>query len=141
MLGDRLEFADTNVVLYALACEEPKRTIARKVLGRSPIVSVQVLSEASNTLYRKYGIPRSEIVKQLGEIAVIVDKVVPIDETTLRLGWNLWQRSQFSWYDSLIIASALTSDCHVLYSEDFQHGQVIDERLRILNPFLVEVIS
>ena len=34
-----------------------------------------------------------------------------------------------------MIASALEAECPVLYSEDFQNGQVI-EGLKIINPFL-----
>jgi len=43
---------------------------------------------------------------------------------------------QFSYWDSLIIASALEGGCTILYSEDMQHGQVIDGRLTVLNPLL-----
>jgi predicted nucleic acid-binding protein len=45
------------------------------------------------------------------------------------------ERYRFSWYDSLIVASALESRCEVLYSEDLQHKQRI-ESLEIVNPFL-----
>jgi predicted nucleic acid-binding protein len=41
----------------------------------------------------------------------------------------------FSHYDSLIVATALSINCSVLYSEDLQHGQVVDGRLTIVNPF------
>ena len=34
-------------------------------------------------------------------------------------------------YDSLIIASAVEAKCGMLYSEDLQNGQVIDERMTI----------
>jgi predicted nucleic acid-binding protein len=38
-------------------------------------------------------------------------------------------------WDSLIVASALESQCSILYTEDLQHGQVIDQVLTIVNPF------
>jgi len=57
---------------------------------------------------------------------------MPIVETA----WMLLDRYWFSYFDSLILASALTANCQILYSEDFQHGQVIDGRLTIINPFL-----
>jgi predicted nucleic acid-binding protein len=41
-----------------------------------------------------------------------------------------------SFWDSLVIASALQAQVSVLYSEDLQHEQVIDGRLRIINPFV-----
>ena len=43
-------------------------------------------------------------------------------------------RWQFSFYDSLIIAAALSAKCNILYTEDLQHDQEI-ENLKILNPF------
>ena len=45
------------------------------------------------------------------------------------------ERYKFSFYDSVIVASALQARCKVLYSEDLQHGQVIDKQLRVTNPF------
>ena len=44
-------------------------------------------------------------------------------------------RWKYSFYDSLIIAAALKANCTILYSEDLQHGQIIDD-LKIVNPFL-----
>ena len=43
---------------------------------------------------------------------------------------------RFSFWDRLIVAGALEANCLQLYSEDMQHGQVIDRRLTILNPLL-----
>ena len=62
--------------------------------------------------------------------------VQPITEKTHLSALTIKERYQFSFYDSLIIASALELDCAVLYSEDMQHGQIIDEQLKITNPFL-----
>jgi len=43
-----------------------------------------------------------------------------------------------SGYDSLILASAVESRCAILYTEDMQHGQVIEKKLTIVNPFCHE---
>jgi len=48
---------------------------------------------------------------------------------------DLRLKYKFSYWDSLIIASALESGCGILYTEDMQDGQVIEDRLRIVNPF------
>ena len=45
------------------------------------------------------------------------------------------ERYKFSFYDSVIVASALHARCKILYSEDLQHGQVIEKQLRVTNPF------
>ena len=128
-------FIDTNVVLYALGTEEPKRTIAQGALNSFSVISVQVLSEASHILHRKQGIPKTDVVLQLGTIEALVDRIVPLNKATVQLSWRLWQRYHFSWFDSLIVAAALDSDCTTLYTEDLQHGQIIGERLTIINPF------
>jgi predicted nucleic acid-binding protein len=49
----------------------------------------------------------------------------------LFLDTNLWV---YLW-DSLIIATSLQRNCSILYSEDMQHNQVIEDKLRIVNPF------
>jgi predicted nucleic acid-binding protein len=46
------------------------------------------------------------------------------------------EKYHFSFYDSLIIAASLECDCNILYSEDMHHGQIIENKLKIVNPFL-----
>jgi predicted nucleic acid-binding protein len=48
---------------------------------------------------------------------------------------NLAERYQYSYFDSLILASALEAGCQILYSEDLQDGQRIENQLMIINPF------
>jgi len=62
--------------------------------------------------------------------------VEPSDVATVRSAWKLHARYRFSYYDSLVIAAALSAGCTTLYSEDMQHGQVIDGRLTVINPFI-----
>ena len=50
----------------------------------------------------------------------------------------LKNRYKYSFWDSMILASALDSNCDVLYSEDMQDGQLIDGKLKIINPFKQE---
>lgn len=47
---------------------------------------------------------------------------------------NIKRRYRYSFWDSLIIASALENHCTLLYSEDMQHGQAIEGTLTIRNP-------
>ncbi|MDM8566703.1 hypothetical protein QUF74_13755 [Candidatus Halobeggiatoa sp. HSG11] len=48
---------------------------------------------------------------------------------------KLIENYKFSFYDALIINAALNSKCHILLSEDMQHGQLIENNLQIVNPF------
>ena len=54
---------------------------------------------------------------------------------TIKLCWKVSRKYSYSYWDSLIIASALESNCSILYTEDMQDGQIIEDRLRIMNPF------
>jgi predicted nucleic acid-binding protein len=51
-------------------------------------------------------------------------------------GVKLAERYGLSTFDAMIAASALQAGCDRLWSEDMQHGLVIDTNLRIVNPFL-----
>ena len=52
-----------------------------------------------------------------------------------RRALDVQERYGFSFYDSLIVATALGSGCKRLLTEDLQHGQCV-EGLRIENPFV-----
>jgi predicted nucleic acid-binding protein len=51
-------------------------------------------------------------------------------------GLDIAERYRFSFYDSIIVASALLADCKTLYSEDLQHRQVLERQLEVINPFV-----
>ena len=48
---------------------------------------------------------------------------------------DIKKRYKFSCWDSLIITSALENNCSILYSEDMQHSQVIENNLEVINSF------
>lgn len=129
-------FLDTNVVLYALSDDVAKRAVAERLLAGRPVISTQVLSEAGNVLHRKYGVPRTDVVREIESVRTLARTVVAVDMAAIELAWKLWLRDGFSWFDCLILAAALLAGCPVLYTEDMQHGQVIDGSLTLVNPFL-----
>jgi predicted nucleic acid-binding protein len=53
-------------------------------------------------------------------------------------GFALSERYGFSIYDGMILASALLADCGILFTEDLQNGQSIDDKLIVKNPFLAQ---
>jgi predicted nucleic acid-binding protein len=128
------EFVDTHVVLYSLSDDVAKRRRALAILVDRPMLSLQVLNEAANVMRRKLGfaIPaiREVVLRWMGE-----SRLHPLAPSTLLSALDVAQRYGFSHYDSLIVAAALEAGCATLYSEDLQNGQVIDQRLTIINPF------
>lgn len=62
--------------------------------------------------------------------------VHPVTAETHESGLDLAERHNLSVYDAIIAAAALGVGCDTLWSEDMQHGMLIEGRLRIVNPFL-----
>jgi len=131
------DFLDTNVVLYAFGNDEFKRNIASNFLALYPYISTQVINECSHVMRRKLRWTPEKITEELDVLLILV-RLKTVDIHHIRLAWKLAGRYGFSHYDSLMVASALAAGCKHLYSEDMQHGQIIENSLQIINPFLEE---
>ncbi len=127
-------FVDTNIVVYA-SIEDPKTARAKSTLQSAQIISLQVLNEFANVARRR--LKRSP--DEIGKITLWLRQAFEIRPLSLQLhdaALVLCDRYGYTFYDSLIIATALEAGCKTLYSEDLQHKQLIDKRLRIINPFV-----
>ena len=58
-----------------------------------------------------------------------------IERATIIQAFDIVKQYKYSYWDSLIIASALENNCSILFSEDMQHNQLIANKLKIINPF------
>ena len=139
-------FIDTNIFVYAFIEPEDekdkrKHFQAIKLLNSTQelniFISVQVLNEFYNSLL-KYQISDKKIQEKLQQIIDVVF-VTPLTLETIKRCWEIKMKYRFSYYDSLIIASALESNCSILYTEDMQNGQIIENRLKIVNPFVTNI--
>jgi predicted nucleic acid-binding protein len=129
-------FVDTNVLIYCYTVTEPDKQLkARQIVapgGR--VLSTQVLQEMANTLRRKFKKEWLEINATLHEVSS--QFLVHRNSTdTINKAISIADRYGYSFYDSLIIAAALETNCSILYSEDMQAGQVIAGVLTIRSPF------
>ena len=131
-------FFDTNLLVY-LYSNDPKSAIVEKLIHTDfdeISLSIQVLNELYSVLTRKN-------LKTKKEAQIIINDLIEnyriycLDEQCIKRAITLNIQSHFSYWDSLIIAAALETGCTTLYSEDLQHDQLIENSLRILNPFLV----
>ncbi len=61
--------------------------------------------------------------------------VVGLTKETHDIARALGERYGFSVYDAMIAAAALKNGCTTLFSEDFQHDLIVEQELRIVNPF------
>jgi len=128
-------FFDTNILLYLLSGDVAKADRAESILLNGGWVSVQVLNEFASVASRKLGMTWPEIKEALAPIRVVCE-VAPITVETHDLGLEIAESYGFSVYDSLIVAAALLAGCEILFSEDFQDGQRINDQLVISNPFV-----
>ena len=128
-------FIDTNIVIYSLGPNSAKAALAAPLFANRPIISTQVLSETANVALKKLALSLTETGKLLAmlEATCRVELVTPV---TLLRTLDIAGRYGFSWFDSLIVATALDAGCDTLYTEDLQHGQVIEGRLTVINPFV-----
>ena len=133
-------FIDSNVVIYAYSnSEHVKQQIARNIVRENyTVISTQVLQEISNILGCKYRLDYLSIKETLRECIYSNNEVYTNNRQTIFKACDIAERYQFSFYDSLIIAAALASNCSVLYSEDLQNNQLIEGVLTVINPFLID---
>lgn len=129
----RANFFDTNVILYLLD-DGRKADLAARLLADGGMISVQVLNETLVNCLRKAGMTWSEAGEFLTGIRQLCE-VSNLTQETHDLGLALGARYGFAVYDAMIVAAALQSGCTTLYSEDMQHGLIIEEQMRIVNPF------
>jgi predicted nucleic acid-binding protein len=137
-MNDNLVFLDTNILVYAYSGTElDKQLISRNILSANhTAVSTQVLQELVNTLVRKFKVDYPTAAKTVRECIQNSSTVHQNDRNTILRACQIGERYRFSFYDSLIITAALESRCAILYSEDLQHHQKIDNMLMIVNPFI-----
>jgi predicted nucleic acid-binding protein len=127
-------FFDTSVLLHLLSGDTTKADRVETLLSARGVVSVQVLNEFAVVALRKLKMPLNEIREILDTIRAVC-AVEPITDETHDRGLAVLERYRFSLYDSMLVAAALIAGAKIIYSEDLQHGQVIDNQLRVTNPF------
>ena len=134
-------FLDTNVLVYLFDLDAPeKQARAQEILesegasGRA-LVSTQVLQEFYVSVTRKLAQPLDPetAYRAVEDLASL--PMVQIDTTLILSAITRHRKEQVSFWDALIIQAALEGGAGILYTEDLQHGRVMDG-LRIENPFL-----
>jgi predicted nucleic acid-binding protein len=128
------DFFDTNVILYLLSADSAKADRAEALLAGGGAVSVQVLNEFVSVGRRKGSLDWSAIDEVLGVVRAVCT-VQALTVETHETGLRLARRLQLSIYDAMIVSAALQCGCRTLWSEDMHDGLLIDNSLRIRNPF------
>jgi predicted nucleic acid-binding protein len=128
-------FVDTNLWIYLHSTDsilEKNKKVVSLIDDHFEdiIISTQVLGEIFSVLIKK-GFKKKEQAKEIILNLSEHFEVIGISEQTVRKAVDLSLQYNFSHWDSLIVSSALESGCTILYTEDMQHGQVIENTLTI----------
>ena len=128
-MTDRL-FVDSNIWVYLfLPDDERKLRIAERFIRENGsrgtlVISYQVINEVSRSLYKaKFTETKlRNVIEQLAKICTVQDfsNELALMASTLR------EKHSFSFWDSHIVACAISAQCNILASEDMQDGFVID---------------
>ena len=130
---------DTNIWVYAHLenPEDAKFEQASQIVGNPSglVVSVQVLNEYYSVMSKN----RADDTLIQANIQTILDRfeICWFSAELLKRSYALRNRYRYSCWDSLILAAALESGCDAIYTEDLQHGQIV-ENVKIINPFLLQ---
>ena len=127
-------FFGTGMLVYAQQMDG-KGDRARALFAGGGKLSVQVLNEFTAVSRRKQRRDWREIDEAVADVLTIVDPPLPLTLDLHHSARSLAQDHQLSFYDALIVATAIKAGCDTLFSEDMLHGRSIGG-LAIVNPFL-----
>jgi predicted nucleic acid-binding protein len=133
-------FVDSNIWVYLFASDDiNKNTISRSFISENSlnnnmmVISYQVLNEVAAVLKIKKKLSEENIrfvIETMSNLCFVQDftKGILLKASVLR------DEHHVSFWDSLIVATALESGCNRLLTEDMQHGQTV-HGLKIHNIF------
>lgn len=133
-------FVDTNVLLYARDLTERKkqRRAAEWMTflwdSRRGRLSMQVLQEYYSAATTRLKPARAVDDVREDVIALQAWKPSRADMNTMEKAWAMQDRYGFSWWDSLIVASAVATGSRYLLTEDLRDEQIV-EGITFINPF------
>lgn len=131
-------FLDSNILVYSsLQDDKEKHDIVlnlwRQLEGNFIFVSTQVVNEVYVSLLR-HALTDKDIQNIVLKIIDVCNvSVITID--SIKSAWKLKKQYNLSYWDSLIVAAAMENNCDILYSEDMQDRQTLEDKLQIINPF------
>ncbi len=128
-------FLDTNILVYAFS-EDPRSEIADRLLSANFVIGVQTLNEFANAASRKLAMDWPTVARAISRVTAMAERIVSTEADDLHLALTLAGRHRLSIFDALMISIALRAECTTFHSEDLHHGLLIEDTLRIQNPFL-----
>jgi len=140
-MSDRF-FLDTNIFVYsfdqsaAAKAKRARQLIREALTTQKGVISYQVVQEFFNVALRRFSQPMQAADAEQYLSTVFRPLLgVHSSQALYAEALHLHAQSRLSWYDALIVSSALQARCDLLFTEDLQHGQRFGT-LQVRNPFL-----
>ncbi|MBS1515755.1 MAG: PIN domain-containing protein [Bacteroidetes bacterium] len=138
-------FWDTNILVYSFLKQTSNLEIKKQIITDNLtsnlielkiriFISNQVIGEFVNVFLKKYNVSEQVLQNYLTEI-IKAFEIAILRTDDYKYALSLRFKYGISFYDSLIVAKAINSDCSILYSEDLNHNQVFENKLKVINPF------
>jgi len=132
-------FVDSNIWLYLFLQDDNKKYktseeyLLKNNLNSTFIITYQVINEVANILLKNNftEIEIRENIEYLFKVCTLQDFTKEI----MLIASSVREKYTVSFWDSIIIGSALFAKCDTLVSEDMQDGLMIDNKLLIKNIF------
>lgn len=138
-------FIDSNIWLYRFIFDPQnsssieKQKIATKITNNTSItISTQIINEVCFNLIRKANFSNLEIQNLIKEFQLGC-RITPVCFDTVEYAGELRNNYSLSFWDSLIVASAILGEATIIYSEDMQDNLVIENKIQVINPFRLEL--
>ncbi len=139
-------FIDTNLFIYALTESQDEKDCRKRetvvslfeniIQNQLMVIFSQVINEFHFNLFREFSLSDCEVMEIINENIVPIAQITPVSFHTCVQAYSLRNNYSLSFWDSMIVSSALENGCSALYSEDMKHGLLIENNLTIASPFV-----
>lgn len=133
-------FVDTNILVYAYDRSAGKKhAIAASLVkdcweNETGHLSIQVLQEFVFNVTRKIASPLDPLAVQQIVTDLAHWRVHSPEVRDLLQALDFQERHHLTFWDAMVVQSAIRLDCKQLLSEDLNHGQVYGS-VQVINPF------
>src|ERR1700693_1433631 len=140
-------FLDTNILVYTFDSHSPRKQhqaislVERALASRQGVISYQVIQEFLNVAMRKFKEPMlpAEAQAYMQLVLIPLCEVFP-DAALYSEALAILEETGWTFYDSLIVASAAAAKCGLLFTEELQGGRTV-RGVDIQNPFALSTPS
>lgn len=137
-MKDRV-FIDTNIIVYGIIEKDiEKHNKVKKLFenlkNKEVFISIQIINEVYSAL-TKNKIEHERIERYIDELNELFNVEI-INFETVKKAMSIKKKYGYSYWDSLVLSSAIENHCSIVYSEDMQNSQTIDKKIKIANPLV-----